>query len=182
MCMSLQAHLVCLFFGAKVSLNPQCKSLILISAYAKEFHLSNATWQPYLHLLIIFCDTISWKFLAFISLATWCDTFMWLPTPLKERWCPHHVLHLLCFFTGLVWNSSMVFWACSISDSFTQDASIGWYPFHLTKYSQFRPLSCLDLSTTSTLNYGSLRTKSSGGLELCSQLGLEASWAIDFKR
>ncbi len=28
-------------------------------------------------------------------------------------------------------------------DSFTQDASIGWYPFHLTKYSHSRPLSAL---------------------------------------
>ncbi len=86
--------------------------------------------------------------------------FMWLPAPLKERWCPHHILHI--FFVGLVWNSSMASWACSISDSFTQDAFIGWYLFHLTKYSRFCPLSYLNLSTTSTSNSGSLWTKSSG--------------------
>jgi hypothetical protein len=106
--------------------------------------------------------------------------FMWLLAPLKERWCPHHVLRL--FFTNLVWNSSMASWACSISDSFTQDASIRWYPCHLIKYSRSRPLSCLDLSIASTSNFGSLWTKSDGGLELCSQLGLEASWATDFKK
>jgi hypothetical protein len=48
----------------------------------------------------------------------------------------------------------MVSWACSILDSFTRDASIGWYPFHLTKYSCSRPLSCLDLNTTSTSHSG----------------------------
>jgi hypothetical protein len=41
----------------------------------------------------------------------------------------------------------MASWACSMLNSFTQDASIGWYPFHLTKYSRSHPLSCLDLST-----------------------------------
>ncbi len=106
--------------------------------------------------------------------------FTWLPAPLKERWCLHHVLRL--FFAGLMWNFSMAPWACSISNSFTQDASIKWYPFHLTKYSHSRPLSCLDLSTTSTSNFGSLWTKSGGGLELCSQLSLEASQVIGFKR
>jgi len=70
--------------------------------------------------------------------------FMWHSAPVKKRWCPHHVLSL--FFAGLVWNSSMVSWACSMLDSFTQDASIGWYPFHLTKYSHSRPFSYLDLS------------------------------------
>jgi len=63
--------------------------------------------------------------------------FMWLLTPLKERWCPHAVL--LLFFAGLMWNSFMASWACSMSNSFTQDASIEWYPFHFTKYSH----SCL---------------------------------------
>jgi hypothetical protein len=106
--------------------------------------------------------------------------FTWLPAPLKEKWCPHHVLCL--FFVSLVWNSSMAFWACSISDSFTQDAFIGWYPFHLTKYSYFCALSYLDLSATSTSNSGSLWTKFGGGFELCSRLGLEASQATDFKR
>ncbi len=106
--------------------------------------------------------------------------FMWLHAPLKKRWCPHHVLRL--FFAGLVWNFSMASWACSMTDSFTQDASIRWYPFHFTKYSRSHPLSCLDLSTASTLNSGSLWTKSSGGLELCSWLGLEASRVTDFKR
>jgi hypothetical protein len=34
----------------------------------------------------------------------------------------------------------MAYWACSIFDSFTQDASIGWFPFHLTKYSHSRAI------------------------------------------
>ncbi len=105
---------------------------------------------------------------------------MWLPTPLKERWCPHHVIRF--FFAGLVWNFFMAFWAHSMSDSFTQDSSIGWYPLHLTKNSRSQPLSYLDLNTTSISNSGSLWTKFGGGLELCSRLGLEASRAIDFKR
>ncbi len=106
--------------------------------------------------------------------------FMWHSTPLKERWCPHHNLRL--FFADLVWNSYMASWACSMSDSFTQDASIGWYPFHFTKYSRFRPLNCLDLSMASTSNSDSLWTKLGGGLELCSRLGLEASRATGFKK
>jgi hypothetical protein len=106
--------------------------------------------------------------------------FMWLLAPLKERWCPHHVLRL--FFAGLVWNSSMASWACSMSDSFTQDAFIGWYPFHFTKYSRSYPLSCLDLNTASTSNSGSLWTKFGGGLELHFQLGFEASRETGFKR
>ncbi len=76
----------------------------------------------------------------------------------------------------------MASWAWSISDSFTQNASIGWYPFHLTKYSRSRPLSCFDLSMASTSNFGSLLTKSGGGLELRFRLGLEASRATGFKR
>jgi hypothetical protein len=75
----------------------------------------------------------------------------------------------------------MVSLECSISDSFTQDASIGWYPFHLTKYSHFHPFSYLDLNITSTSNYGSLSMKLGGGLELCSRLGFEASRMIGFK-
>jgi hypothetical protein len=45
----------------------------------------------------------------------------------------------------------------------------------LTRYSCSRPLSCLDLSMASTSNSGSLWTKSGGGLDWCSWLGLEAS-------
>jgi hypothetical protein len=75
----------------------------------------------------------------------------------------------------------MASWSCSMLNSFTQDAYIGWYPFHLTKYSRFCPLSCLDLSTASTSNFGSLRMRLGGGLELCFQLGLEASQETSFK-
>jgi hypothetical protein len=97
-----------------------------------------------------------------------CVTFH--PTKRKVIW--YHALCFLCLFASLLWNSFMASWACSMSNSFTQDASIGWYPFHLTKYSRSHPLSCLHLSTTSILNSGSLWTKSGGGLELCSRLGL----------
>ncbi len=123
---------------------------------------------------------VIYLFFAFISLSTWCGTFYVTLCPTKEQWCPHHVLRL--FFASLMWHYCMASWACSMSDSFTQDAFIGWYPFHLTKYSRSRPLSCLDLSMASTSNSGSLWTKSGGGLELCSRLGLEASRETDFKR
>jgi len=39
----------------------------------------------------------------------------------------------------------MASWACSMLDSLTQETSIGWYPFHLTRYSRSHPLSCLVL-------------------------------------
>ncbi len=83
------------------------------------------------------------SFSTFISFATWCGTFVWYPAPLKERWCPHHILCFFCFFVDLLWNSFIASWACSVFDSFTQDASIGWYPFHLTKYYRSRPLSLI---------------------------------------
>jgi hypothetical protein len=126
-------------------------------------------------------DVIFSKFLAFFSLATWHGTFVQFPPPLKGNWCLHHALHFLCFFVDIMWDFFMASWACSMSDSFTQDASIGWYPFHLTKYSHYHPLNCLDLNTTSTSNSSSLSMRSGGGLELYSQLGREASWTIDFR-
>ncbi len=61
------------------------------------------------------------------------------------------------------------------------EASIGWYLFHLTKYSRFCFLNYLDLSMASTSNFGSLWTKFGGGLELCFRLGFEARRAIGFK-
>ncbi len=162
-------------------LKPQSRSPILIWAYTRKFHLSYATSQPYLPY-----TNFSWYILLEVfkallfHLQLYVIHFMWHSAPLKERWCPHHVLHLL--FAGLAWNSSMASWACSMSDSFTQEASIGWYPFHFIKYSRSRPLSCLDLNTASTSNFGSLWTKSGEGLELFFRLGLEASWETGFKK
>ncbi len=117
-------------------------------------------FDNFICLIQIFHDTISWKPLFHLKLDV--VHFMWHSAPLKERWCPHHVLRLL--FAGLVWNFSMASWGCSMSDSFTQDASIAWYRFHLIRYSLSRPLSCLDLSTAYTSNSGSLWTKSGGAL------------------
>jgi hypothetical protein len=88
-------------------------------------------------------NVIFWKFLAFISLATWCGTFVQFPPPLKGSWCPHHNVHFLCFFVSLLWNSYMASWACSMPNAFTQDAFIIWYIFHLTKYSYSHPLIAL---------------------------------------
>jgi hypothetical protein len=127
----------------------------------KEVPFVHATWQLFLYIFNVH-DAIFWIFLAFILVATWCGTFVWYPTPLKERWCPHHILRFFCLFVGLLWNSSMASWACSISDSFTQDASMGWYPFHLTKYSHSHPLSCFDLNTTFISNSSSLWIRSGG--------------------
>jgi hypothetical protein len=168
-------------FGAKVTLSPNV-GVRFWFGLTQESSICLMPFDNPICSTHYVCDTISWNFLAFISLASWCGTFMWFPTPLKERWCPHHVLCLFCFFVGLMWNSFMASWACSISDSFIQDAFIGWYPFHLTKYLHFHSLDCLDLSTASTSNSGSLWTKSGGGVELRSQLVLEASWATGFKR
>ncbi len=166
--------------GSRFFLTPKYESDFDLGL-RKKFHLSNANLTTLFALIHYFRDTIFWKFL---NLYFTCNLmryiFMWFPAPLKERWCPHHVLCL--FFFGLVWNSSMASWACSMSDSFTQDVSIGWYPFHFIKYFRSCPFSCLDLSTASTSNFGSLWTKSGGGLELCFRLGLEASRATNFKR
>jgi hypothetical protein len=137
------------FLGAKVSLSPNVGVQIWFGLTQESFICPMPLDNPICTTHYV-RDIISSKFLAFISLATWCGTFMWFVTPLKERWCPHHVLCLFCLFVGLLWNSHMASWACSISDSFTQDGSIEWYPFHLTEYSCSHPLSCLDLSMAST--------------------------------
>jgi len=42
----------------------------MIWAYAKKFHLSNANLTTLFAFIHYFHDTISWKFLAFISLTT----------------------------------------------------------------------------------------------------------------
>ncbi len=141
--------------------------------------------MPFANSICLYKFLFTWyNLLEVYSLYFTCNLMWYIlcdSAPLKKRWCPHHIPRLL-FFAGLLWNSSMASWACSISDSFTQEASIGWYPFHLTKYSYSRPLSCLDLSTTSTSNSGLLWTKSGGGLEFCSRLGLKASQATAFKK
>ncbi len=67
----------------------------------------------------------------------------------------------------------MASWACSISDSFIEDASIRWYVFHLTKYFRSCPLNCVHLNTACTSNSNSLLMGSSGGLK--------ASRTTDFK-
>jgi hypothetical protein len=159
------------FFGAKLSLTPSGNP-ILIWAYARKFHLSHAISSDihYVH------DAIFWKFLAFISLATWHGTFMQFPPPLKKKSCSHFTLHFLWFFATLLWNSFMASWACSMSNSFiNQGAPIKWYLFHLINYFRFRPFSCFNLITSFTSNLGSLSIRSGGGLELYSWLGVKAS-------
>jgi len=93
-------------FGIKVSLNPnvgvrfwfgptqevpfvQCQFNNLICTYTlfSWYNLLEA-FMPLFHLLL---DMVH---------------FMWHPAPLKESWCPHHILRLF-FFAGLVWNFSM---------------------------------------------------------------------------
>ncbi len=72
-------------FGVKVSLNPkvgvwfwfgptQGSSICLMPALTTLFALIH-----YFH------DTISWKFLAFISLVTWYGTFYVTPCPVKRK-------------------------------------------------------------------------------------------------
>ncbi len=143
--------------------------------------LSHATWQLYLPYINFSWYNLLEVLMPLFHLQLDVVHFMWHSSPLKERWCPHHTLRFF-FFADLVWNSFMASWACSMLDSFTQEAYIEWYPFHLTRYSRSRPLSCLNLSTASTSNSGSLWTKSGGGLEVCSRLGLEASRATGFKK
>jgi hypothetical protein len=75
----------------------------------------------------------------------------------------------------------MASWACSMYDSFTQNASIRWYPFHLIKYSYSCPFNCLELNIVSISNLGSLSMKLGGGFELYFSLSLEASWATSLK-
>ncbi len=168
-------------FGVKISLHPKIGVQFWFGLTQEVSFVPCQTSQPYLHLYLILVIQSLEVLKPLFHLQLDVVHFMWHPTPLKERWCPHHVLRFF-FFAGLLWNSSMAFWACSMLNSFTQDAFIGWYPFHFTRYSRFFPLSCFDLSTASTSNSGSLWTKSGGGLESCSRLGLEASRETDFKR
>ncbi len=169
-------------FGTKIFLSPQV-GVRFWFGLTQESSICpcHLTTRPFSNIpLCLWCNLLEVFSLYFTYNLIWyiCVTFR----PLKERWCPHHALCFLCIFVGLLWNSFMASWACSMSNSFTQDASIGWYPFHLTKYSRSRPLTCLDLSTTSTSNSGSLWTKSGRGLELCSWSGFEASRVTGFKR
>ncbi len=150
-----------------------CKEVPFVPCHFYDFSLSKIHYV---------CDVISWKFFAFISLVTSHGTFVQFPPPLKKRWYPHHNLHFLCFFTGLLWNSFMASWACSTYDSFTQDASIGWYLFHLTKHSRFCLFNCHDLSITSILNLGSLSMKLGGSFVLYFLLSLEASQVTNLKK
>ncbi len=72
-------------FGVKFP-QPQSRSPILIWAYARKFYLSHATWQLYLpYTNFSSRDTISWKFIAFIPFATWCDTFYVTLCPTKRK-------------------------------------------------------------------------------------------------
>ncbi len=126
-------------------------------------------------------DVISCKSLAFILLITSHGSFVQFPPRLKKKWCFHHTLQFFCFFVSLLWNYFMASWACSTYDSFTQGVSIGWYPFHLIKYSCSCPFNCLDLSIASISNSGSLLMKLGGGFELYFWLSLEASWVTGLK-
>jgi hypothetical protein len=140
MCMSSSLFF---YFGAKIDFNPK----VGVWFWFELTQRSSICPMPFLWLFssnIHYVHDGSWKSLAFISLATWCDTFVQFPPPLKGRWCPHHILCFLCFFASLLWNSSMVYWASSMSNSFTQDASIEWYLFHFIKYSHSCPFSCFD--------------------------------------
>jgi hypothetical protein len=165
------------YFGAMISFNPKVGARFWLGPTQENSIFPMPFYNPIFTYTLFSMNNLLEVFKPLFHLQLDVVHFMWLLAPLKERWYFRHVLCL--FFVGLVWNSS---WACSMSDSFTQDAFIGWYPFHLTKYSYSRPLNCLDLNMASTSNSSFLWTKSSGGLELCSRLGLEALQEIVFKR
>jgi len=71
-------------FGVKFSLNPKVGVRVWFGPTQESSICPMATWQPYLHLYIIFV-IIFWNFLAFISLATWCGTFYVTPCPTKRK-------------------------------------------------------------------------------------------------
>jgi hypothetical protein len=72
-----------LFLGPRFLLTP-CGSSILIWAYVRKFHLSNATWQPCLHYSLC-----SWyNFLEVFSLYFTCNLMWYIymtPCPTKRK-------------------------------------------------------------------------------------------------
>jgi hypothetical protein len=75
---------LCSLFGPRFFLTPMYESDLDLGLH-KRVPFVKCHLKTLFALIHYFCDTIFWIFLAFISLATWCDTFMWLPTPLKEK-------------------------------------------------------------------------------------------------
>jgi hypothetical protein len=85
-------------FGAKISFSPQ----VGVSFWFELMQGGSICPMPLLQLFSSHTyyvhNAIYWKSLTFISLATWCGTFVQFPPPLKGRWCLHHILCFLCFF------------------------------------------------------------------------------------
>ncbi len=127
-------------------------------------------------------DVISWKFLTFISFTTWCHTFMQFPTPLKERWCPHHIL---CFFCYLSVYCGILLWLFGHVPYLTHSPKMPLLDGILSTWLSIHVLAPLVALTWAWLPFQILvrylSIRSSGGLNLCSWLGLEASWMTGFK-
>ncbi len=83
-------------FGAKISFRPNVGVRFWFGLTQGSFIRQFPFYILNVH------DAIFWKFIAFISLTIWCGTFVWHPTPLKERWCPHHVLCFLPLCRSIV--------------------------------------------------------------------------------
>jgi hypothetical protein len=91
---------------------------LLVPRWESDFELSLHKEVPFVpcHLMThsnnihYVHDVIFWKSLTFILLVTWCGTFVWILPPLKKVMSSSHFM-FFCFFAGLLWNYSMVFWA-----------------------------------------------------------------------
>jgi hypothetical protein len=90
-------------FGVNISLNPKVRVQFWFGPTQKSSICLMPTWQPYLHLYIIFVIQSLGSFLAFIWLATWCGTFYVTPYPTKRK-----VMSSSCS-TSLLCRSSVEF-------------------------------------------------------------------------
>jgi hypothetical protein len=72
-------------FGVKVSLNPKVGVRFWFGPTQGSSICPMPTLTTLFALIYYFRDIISWRFLAFISLATWCGTFCVTPYPTKRN-------------------------------------------------------------------------------------------------
>ncbi len=72
-------------FGVKVFLNPKVGVRFWFGRIQGSSILSNANLTTLFAFIHYFHDTIFWKFLTFISLATWYGTFYVTPYPIKRK-------------------------------------------------------------------------------------------------
>jgi hypothetical protein len=88
-------------FGAKVFPHPNVGVWFWFGLMQESSICPCHLTTPLVHSLCLYA--ISWKSLAFISFATWCDTFVWYPTPVKKKvMSSSHLIFLLLLCRSIV--------------------------------------------------------------------------------